>query len=969
MIMVIASSIPSHVGVPPACHNLGPPSYRCSKCDATMWYAERTDKAKRVAHPTFSLCCQEGKLRLSQFNDTPPPLKTLLDYTVPTTSKFREQIKVYNSMFCFTSFGANIDHSINSGRAPYKFRINGQNYHRMGSLLPAEGVPPRYAQLYFFDTQNEIRNRMSAFMEKETTEKVDENTVARLIQMLDRSNALAQSFRMAKEQYNAPTVSEVAALVVYDFGDGIPSRDIVVNKNNEGPQRISELHPSYMALQYPLLFPYGEDEFHKNIEYYGTTLLQGGRLFQQYLVDAFMAVEEKRLKWMRNNQDTLRVDLYHNLCDAVTRGDTSAAGLEKRIVLPRSFVGSPRCMMQNYQDAMVLSHIPGQKSHDRPEIGTRVFKMKLTELMDDLTKRHVFEDCCAVVYVIEFQKRGLPHAHILLWLEERFKCTTPDEINDIISVELPYPTEDPDGYKVVSEFMLHGPCGKDAKYAPCTTEGKCSKHYPKVFLEETVIDEDGYPIYHRRNNKVTAKKGKFTYNNQHVVPYNRYLLLKYQTHINVEWCNRSKAIKYLFKYLNKGPNRATIVIQENVTTGADGASVQISQVDEIKKLSKLSVWRLFSFDIHYSYPTVMQLNYHLPNQNAVTLRDSEDLPALLEREGINITMFTDWFELNKRDPATRGYTIVNSSLASGERYYLRMLLNVVRGAQSFEKLMTVNKQTYAKVKVACFTYGLLNDDKEWHGRSLAEVQDLSYPNLRLLTNLDNRLIREALDFDVNKSIASLLLLGGRTTYSRFVTPLELAENSTYDIKQNTYLAELMQQVKLIIWDEAPMNQRYTFKALDKTLRDILGYRNSNKRNRIFGGMTVLLGVFTLTRSMRVNEYTGNGDIDTQKQDFNKWVLAVGDERAILIPRNDDADAINEFMFKKLGGASVTYHSADEICKALTDTEDQYHLYPVKFLNTLNFPGMPPHALCLKRELPVMLIRNLNPTMSLCNRGH
>ncbi|GKE06305.1 hypothetical protein Tco_1398323, partial [Tanacetum coccineum] len=232
--------------VPPVCHNLGPSSYRFSKCDATMWYVERTYKAKQDAHPTFSLCCQEGKLRLSQFNDTPPSLKKLLDYTVLTTSKFREQIRVYNNMFYFTSFGANIDHLINSGRAPYTFRINGQNYHRMGSLLPAEGVPLRYAQLYFFDTHNEIMNRMSAFMEKETTEKVDENTVDGLIQMLDRLNALAQSFRIKNEwcrshgsqdfslrliserttyrQYNAPTVSEVAALVVNDFGDDIPLR-------------------------------------------------------------------------------------------------------------------------------------------------------------------------------------------------------------------------------------------------------------------------------------------------------------------------------------------------------------------------------------------------------------------------------------------------------------------------------------------------------------------------------------------------------------------------------------------------------------------------------------------------------------------------------------------------------------------------------------------------------------------------
>ncbi|GJZ12897.1 hypothetical protein Tco_0548127 [Tanacetum coccineum] len=152
---------------------------------------------------------------------------------------------------------------------------------------------------------------------------------------------------------------------------------------------------------------------------------------------------------------------------------------------------------------------------------------------------------------------------------------TPDEINDIILAELPSLMQDPDGYNVVSEYMLHGPCCKGAKYIPCNTEGKCSKHFPKVFLAETVINEDGYPIYRRKDNKVTTIKGKFTYDNRHVVPYNQYLLQKYHAHINVEWCNRSKEIKYLFKYLNKCPDRATIVIQENITPGVNGTSVQV----------------------------------------------------------------------------------------------------------------------------------------------------------------------------------------------------------------------------------------------------------------------------------------------------------------------------------------------------------------------------------------------------------
>ncbi|GKE75179.1 hypothetical protein Tco_1537220, partial [Tanacetum coccineum] len=80
-------------GIPVAYHNLGPPSYECPACHAVMWYEERNDKAKRAVNPTFSLCCQEGKVLLPLFNETPTPLKQLLDYKDTTTSRFREQIR------------------------------------------------------------------------------------------------------------------------------------------------------------------------------------------------------------------------------------------------------------------------------------------------------------------------------------------------------------------------------------------------------------------------------------------------------------------------------------------------------------------------------------------------------------------------------------------------------------------------------------------------------------------------------------------------------------------------------------------------------------------------------------------------------------------------------------------------------------------------------------------------------------
>nr|GEW10381.1 hypothetical protein [Tanacetum cinerariifolium] len=232
-------------GVHVSYHNLGPPSYQCRNCNAYMWYEQRNNKGNRAVNPTFSLCCQEGTLLLPKFKAAPSPLAQLLDYTAPRTSKFREQIRVYNGVFCFTYFGARIDRSINTGRGLYTFRINGQNYHRIGSLLLAPGFQPRYAQLYFFDTHNEVKNRMFAFLGNETGERVDAMIVTCLIAMLDETSAMAKAFRM----YNTPTVSEVAALITNDFGDNIATRDIVVDSKDGGSKRILELHPSYMALQ------------------------------------------------------------------------------------------------------------------------------------------------------------------------------------------------------------------------------------------------------------------------------------------------------------------------------------------------------------------------------------------------------------------------------------------------------------------------------------------------------------------------------------------------------------------------------------------------------------------------------------------------------------------------------------------------------------------------------------------------
>ncbi|KAL6540370.1 hypothetical protein OROHE_012141 [Orobanche hederae] len=91
------------------------------------------------------------------------------------------------------------------------------------------------------------------------------------------------------------------------------------------------------------------------------------------------------------------------------------------------------------------------------------------------------------------------------------------------------------------------------------------------------------------------------------------------------------------------------------------------------------------------------------------------------------------------------------------------------------------------------------------------------------------------------AIAALLMPNGRTAHSRFRVPLDLSAKSTCEIKYGTQLAKLLQKTSLIIWDEAPMGNKYAFEALDKSLRDILSTRYENSRGRPFGGITMVCG--------------------------------------------------------------------------------------------------------------------------------
>ena len=109
-----------------------------------------------------------------------------------------ENIRAYNQMFVMTSLGAEIDTSVNMGRGPYVFKISGQIYHRIGSMLPEENENPQFLQLYIYDTENEVANRLETFQRSGHGLRAD--IVESLIGILDEHNELVQLFRTARNK-------------------------------------------------------------------------------------------------------------------------------------------------------------------------------------------------------------------------------------------------------------------------------------------------------------------------------------------------------------------------------------------------------------------------------------------------------------------------------------------------------------------------------------------------------------------------------------------------------------------------------------------------------------------------------------------------------------------------------------------------------------------------------------------------
>jgi Helitron helicase-like domain at N-terminus len=407
-------------------------------------------------------------------------------------------------------------------------------------------------------------------------------------------------------------------------------------------------------------------------------LHRGAALFQQYIVDMWLSVEMHKLEYYYFNQTKIRADLYDSAQRQLRDGqDVSTTG--RRIVLPADFPGCARNMQRSYQDSMAIVRtfgkpgyfitftanpnweeiqaelltddqgVPMQTWRDRPDLVARVFKLKYDAMMEELKADDILGKYVAHVSVIEYQKRGLPHAHTLLWVKN--PPSTPERTDEVIWAEIP-DREGPGGqqlYDVVINHMRHRPCGEHNPDSPCMVNGSCKSHYPKPFAESTVLQGDSYPMYRRRADgpRITIKHPNtaetMSVGNEWIVPYNPYLCWRYKSHINVEACQALTSVKYIHKYMHKGPDRATVEFDSGVN--------EIRQYVSGRYIgSTEAAWRMFGNGVHNHYPSVKPLVVHLPGKHTVTYREQDSATRAAESIQHKQTELMVFFKYNATHP-------------------------------------------------------------------------------------------------------------------------------------------------------------------------------------------------------------------------------------------------------------------------------------------------------------------------------
>lgn len=872
--------------------NIGAMIFQCSFCSALKYEEE-----------CASICCNKGTVQLN-------PMKLsneLLE--IVKHKKFKRLARAYNQAFAITTIGGiKKDEKVNNG-GTQTYRVCGKAYHRYGSLNPKEGERRQYAQIYFYDGVQQDKERKGIFS------NLDEGLLSKLRIYLEQNNPYVQKFKQIKDYhqsehynlifhhfdnkvYNAPTLPEIGAIQV--ASDKYPKLSIAMSSNADELRYVNDLSSIYDPIQYLLIHPNGEQGWHTNMAMtckrfyafhaftrpenkFSNPLILLGSLNQQYWVDMALKMERLRLNFVAHNPKFRSANVQQ--IQNAREQNKDLAGIK----LPSSCTGSPRYMYEKFKDTVYTCEkfggphlfvtvtcnpnwieiqnelVEGGNAFERPELLVRVFKIKLDRIINDIMSGKVFGKAIFHVHVIEFQKRMLPHAHIAIGLAENEPLSEfrPDKINEYIYAEIPDRTKNPKLFEVITRHNLHYPC--DQVRANCLDNSNiCSKHFPKAIREETYRDDDGWVQYRRRSGVTFKKKyrGRWvTYTNQHVVPYNPYLSMKYDCHINVEYVNSIHPIKYLFTYFYKGPPMASASLKnpnDEVEKYLSGRYMTACE----------ALWRILGFPLVYRNVPVMPLPVHLPGRETSVFSDSvrpknikinseTKLTEFFNFCKINnakivyddITIYATWSKVkdkNGKDVKNRDGFIKKIWKKRGretnqlgriqpvstrcmETFCLRLLLKKVQGPKSFKDLKVYNGHCFDTYQQAAKARGLLKSDeiqiifdeaKSFHGTthlknlmaSLLMFTDCPNPQQFFENNYEH-----VTYYGINDAayqLDQILKLHGRTIKD-YVQNIEVVayQHETRDMDSEMYNETIVQRNLLNI------HQQKAYDEILKTIRE------------------------------------------------------------------------------------------------------------------------------------------------------
>ena len=232
--------------------------------------------------------------------------------------------------------------------------------------------------------------------------------------------------------------------------------------------------------------------------------------------------------------------------------------------------------------------------------------------------------------------------------------------------------------------MLHNSCGAHNPQAPCMKGGKCSKKFPKEFVDKTFIAtkleyfilkinnisliislsylKSGYVIYRRRQDNKMIVKGEIQYDNRSVVPYNLFFTTKYNCHINLEICNSIQAVKYLYKYVYKGSDQVSMQMQQsdailkNQIVPPKSTNIAKNEIKNFTDARYVSAseacWRIYNFKNSSQYPSTVPLDVDLENDQSCIYDSTLQYTTNEERQKLELngkTQLTEYFKLNCTD--------------------------------------------------------------------------------------------------------------------------------------------------------------------------------------------------------------------------------------------------------------------------------------------------------------------------------